>query len=360
MPTKKQQYEEFVRKYKSVYGSLPAGNKPVLFNVTGWFRNKHYESDLMHTLMFMVLSVVLMNIGGVSVLYAIGKTNLLTALILSAVVVLWIYNVLVLFGIYAKKAIVFDGEFIEIDGRLIGIVLPTQEQERQLEEDNFKQTSDLNKLLFAFDRARMTSTKKICVFSIGSTTAQCIYGDTTNPEFAVGIDCADPAKIRELLNSVPLGLDDVLVIMNSAGYGVKEDAGIVYNDNVMEYDTITSNIAERLVAGTGSNTAAMKFVELITDIHKSLDKQYVLAVVPRGDKTMPQGGSHSKQWMLDLMDEDMDAIVVEVSGKQTKAFELMLGTDIDAMSSEEICKKIKDVKVLAQDGKSYGSGSVFQ
>lgn len=362
MPTKKQQYEEFVRQYKGVYGSLPAGDKPVLFNVTGWFRNKHYEPDQMQTIMFVILSVLLMNIGGVSILFAIMKTDVLVASMFSLVVAMWIYKVLVLYGINEKKTTVFDGEFIEIEGRLIGVVLPTQEQERKLEEENFKQTSDLRKLLLAFNRARMHSTRNIVVISVGSTTAQCIFGDIAIPEIEFGIDRADPTKIRELLNSLPLRLDDVLVIMNSAGYGVKKDAGIVFNDNMMEYDTITTNIVERTVGGTGSNAAAMAFVELITDIHKSLEKSYVLAVVPRGDETMPQGGSHSKQRMLDLMDEDMDVVVLEVSGKQTKKYELVLSDDddIDEMTPEEICKKMKEVKVLTKDGKTYGSDVVFQ
>jgi hypothetical protein len=363
MLTKRQQYEEFVRKYENVYGSLPSGDKPVLFNVTGGYRNQYYKQEVpTQTLMFVLLMVGLLNVGGVSILYAVMVANLLTSLMFCATVAALIYNVSIMYGINEKKT-VFDGEFIAIDGRLVGVVLPTQEDERRLEEANFRQTRDLNKLLIAFERAKVTS-KNICVISVGSTTAQCIYGDTTNPEIDVGINSVDPAKIRELLDSVPsLGLDDVLVILNSAGYGVKEDAGIVVNDNVMECDTITSNIEERTVGGTGSNAAAMEFVRQVTKMHKSLDKNYVLAIVPRGDKAMPQGGSHSKQWILDLLNDDMNVIVLEVSGKQTKAFELVLdaaGLLLDTMDSEEICKKIKDVKIATSAGKTYGSDIVFR
>jgi hypothetical protein len=356
--SKKQQYEEFVRKYEKVYGSLPAGDKPILFNVTGPLRNQYYkeEREPENLFMFVILSVLMMNIGAVSIMYAILHTNLVSAALFSSIVAVYIHRLSIIYGV-KKRINVFDGEFITINGREIGIVFPTQEEERELEERNFKQTNDLNKLMNALERAKLPADKKICVFSIGSTTAQCIYGDTTNPEFEVGVD--NPAKIRELLESVPLGLDDVLVFMNSAGYGVDQDKGIVYNDNVMERDTITGNIVERTIGATGNNAAAMEFIRKLTRMHKSLDKNYVLAVVPRGDKTMPQGGSHSKQRILEAIDQELDIIVIEVSGKQTKQFELTDG-GVGALSTEDLCKNIKESKIVTAEGKTYGSDAVFR
>jgi hypothetical protein len=356
--TKKQQYEEVVRKYEKVYGSLPAGDKPILFNVTGWFRNKYYEDEKPEQLlMFVILSVIMLNISAVSIIYTILHTNIVSAALFSSIVAVYIHKLSLVYCIGSKKkSNVFDGEFITVNGREIGVLLPTQEQERQFEEFNFRQTNDLNKLMNALERAKLPADKNICVFSIGSTTAQCIYGDTTNPEFEVGVD--NPAKIRELLESVPLGLDDVLVFMNSAGYGVGQDAGIVYNDNVMECDTITGNIVERTIGATGNNAGAMEFVRQATRMHKLLGKNYTLAVVPRGDKTMPQGGSHSKQRILEAIDEELDIIVIEVSGKQTKQFEFIDG-GVGALSTEDICKKIKETKIVTADGKTYGSDAVF-
>ena len=356
--TKKQQYEEVVRKYEKVYGSLPAGDKPILFNVTGWFRNKYYadEKKPEQLFMFVILAVLMLNISAVSILYTILHTNMVSAALFISTVAVYIHKLSLVYCIGSKKTNVFDGEFITINGRKIGVLLPTQEQERQFEELNFRQTNDLNKLMNALERAKLPADKKICVFSIGSNTAQCIYGDTTNPEFEVGVD--NPAKIRELLESVPLGLDDVLVFMNSAGYGVGQDTGIVYNDNVMEHDTITGNIVERTIGATGNNAGAMEFVRQATRIHKLLGKNYTLAIVPRGDKTMPQGGSHSKQRILEAIDEELDIIVVEVSGKQTKQFELV--NNNIAFSTEEICKNIKETKIVTAEGKTYGSDAVFR
>jgi hypothetical protein len=357
--SKKQQYEEFVRKYEKVYGSLPAGDKSILFNVTGPLRNEYYkeENEPENLFMFVILSVTMMNISAISIMYTILSTNLVSAAVFISIIAVYIHRLSIIYGvkkrINAKKMKVFDGEFIMLKGRKIGIVFPTQEEERELEERNFKQTNDLHKLMAALERAKLPANKNMCVISVGSTTAQCIYGDTTKPEIEVGID--NPAKIDELLESVPLGIDDVLVIMNSACYGVNEDAGIVYNDNVMEYDTITGNIVERTVGGTGNNAAAMDFIRKLTRMHKSLDKNYVLAVVPRGDKTMPQGGSHSKQRILEAIDEQLDIIVVEVSGKQTKQFDLV-NANI-ALSTEEICKNIKETKIVTAEGKTYGSGA---
>jgi len=349
-------YEEFVRKYEKVYGSLPAGDKPIMFNVTGPLRNQYYKEDREpeNLFMFVILSVIMMNIGAVSIMYAILHTNWVSAALFSSIVAVYIHRLSIIYGV-KNKINVFDGEFITINGREIGVLLPTQEQERQFEELNFKQTNDLHKLMAALERAKLPADKNICVISVGSTTAQCIYGDTTKPEIEVGID--NPEKIRELLESVTLGLDDVLVIMNSAGYGVDQDKGIVYNDNVMEYDTITENIVERTVGGTGNNAAAMEFIRKLTRMHKSLNKNYVLAVVPRGDKTMPQGGSHSKQRILEAIDEQLDIIVIEVSGKQTKQFELVYNPNNYALSTEDICNKVKETKIVTAEGKTYGSGA---
>jgi hypothetical protein len=149
----------------------------------------------------------------------------------------------------------------------------------------------------------------------------------------------------------------VLVIMNSAGYGVDEKAGIVYNDNKVEYETIRKNIVERTVGGTGNNEAAMRFIAKLVELHEEGDYSYVLAVVPRGNKSMPQGGSHSKQRVLEHLLNKRNVALIEVSGKQTKRFEY--AGDFTEDDREGICKNIKETKVMDANGKSHGSGVVF-
>jgi hypothetical protein len=87
---------------------------------------------------------------------------------------------------------------------------------------------------------------------------------------------------------------------------------------------------------------------------------YTLAIVPRGDKTMPQGGSHSKQRVLEHFLDYKDVVVIEVSGKQTKKFELPAESGCSVIeSSEKICKCIKETKIVDENGKTHGSQVVF-
>jgi len=149
-----------------------------------------------------------------------------------------------------------------------------------------------------------------------------------------------------------------LVIMNSAGYGVRCDAGIVYNDNKVEYETIRRNIEPRSIGGTGNNDSAMKFIEKLLNYHEDGKHDYILAVVPRGDKMMPQGGSHSKQCVLEHILCKRNVVLIEVSGKQTKKFEYT-ADDFTEDDREDICKNIKETKIMDAVGKSRGSGVVF-
>jgi hypothetical protein len=155
--------------------------------------------------------------------------------------------------------------------------------------------------------------------------------------------------------------DGVVAMMNSAGYAIRVDAGIVYNDNKVEYDTITKNIVDREIGGTGNNQTAQKFARRLVSLHKQLDCNYVLAFIPRGDKTMPQGGSHSKQRILNSLRSGDNITVIEVSGKQTKMFGLHNNTSTpEYRDAEHICKNIKETKITDVNGKSHGSGVVFE
>jgi hypothetical protein len=176
----------------------------------------------------------------------------------------------------------------------------------------------------------------------------------------IGIEAQQDAKIRAFLKAHQnnLSYDGVLVLMNSVGYGVDEKAGIVYSDNKVEYENIRSNIAPRSIGGTGNNEAAMKFIAKMVELHEEGDYNYVLAVVPRGDKSMPQGGSHSKQIVLEHILCKRNVTMIEVSGKQTKKFEYAAG-DFTEDDCEAICKNIKETKITDADGKSHGSGVIF-
>jgi hypothetical protein len=256
----------------------------------------------------------------------------------------------------------FDGNaFEDIGGYKVGVAIPTREEEGRREARNFEQTQDLTKLINKLDDADIVYNKdEIVVQSVGSSSTQCIFGYKLAPmtEFGMGVDAYSDTQMEEFLkaHAERLSYDGILVIMNSAGYAMKEDAGIVYNDNKVEYDTITRNIVERTVGGTGKNTNAMAFVERLVEIHKRLNLNYVLAIVPRGDKTMPQGGSHSKDRILRAGKTRI--VVIEISGKQTKKFELV-GYGAQDADAETICKNIKETKITDGDGKTYGSMSVF-
>jgi hypothetical protein len=253
---------------------------------------------------------------------------------------------------------VFDGEILDINGRKIGVAIPSQEEEGDGETRNFKETNDEKKLNEALERAGLDKTMEKSVASIGSTTTQFIFGqkNVKQTEIDVGID---NTEIDELLNNQTEG---IMCIMNSASYAIKEDAGIVYNDNASGTDTISENIVERMIGGTGNNKKAMAFAEKVVRRHKELNKRYILVFIPRGDKTMPQGGSHAKQRIVDKIRETSGRRmrVIEVSGKQTKVFEIDDNFELENYHTEKLCKLIKEKKITTSEGKTYGSADVFK
>jgi hypothetical protein len=261
---------------------------------------------------------------------------------------------------------IFDGEYIDIDGYMIGVVIPTQEEEGELETRNFDETNDGRKLREALLRAGLDGDAKVAVASVGSTTTQFIYGqeNTNTNEIEVGVDHPLDNEIIELLDAVDLDENGILVIMNSAGYAVRTDAGVLYNDNQSKTDTITPEIVDRVVGGSGDNSNAQKFAHKLIKVHKEIKghkkgkRKYTLVLIPRGDLAMPQGGSHTHQRMLEAARHGFNITVIEVSGKQTKIFELMDG-NVKDYSAESICGRIKNKKVLTKEGKTYGSGVVF-
>jgi hypothetical protein len=198
----------------------------------------------------------------------------------------------------------FDGEILEIDGLRMGVTIPTQKVEGERESRNFVDTNDKRKLLNKLDERELVySEGKVVTWSFGSNTGQCIDGQPMAPfsEFEMGVDMFNDEQLEKFMDahSKTLGHDSVLAILNAAGYGVKETGGIVYSDNTLENYTILDNVVPRTVGGTGNNENAMRFVSQLAKIHKWNKCDFTLAIVPRGDKTMPQGGSHSKQIVLE-------------------------------------------------------------
>jgi hypothetical protein len=173
------------------------------------------------------------------------------------------------------------------------------------------------------------------------------------------VDASNDDEIAKLLNAQKLASYDVMVVMNSAGYAIRMDAGVVYNENQSEDDTITPNIAPRVVGGSGDNGNAMNFMRKLVAQHKAGGYKFILAIVPRGDPLMPQGGSHTNQRILEAARHGFNITVIEVSGKQTKVFELMDGGARD-YSAESICGRIKNKKIVTGEGNTHGSGVVFK
>jgi hypothetical protein len=345
------QYRAILDKFENTYGTEHTRNqeKPVVISVTGEYRNKFHDNS---------------------------KTPFDWGVFVSTFALISYLTTPIIAGIAAATAIVlnqrdinafssmFDGEIMEIDGVLMGVVIMTQKEEGEWESRNFVETNDKNKLINKLNESKLVyDENNVVTWSIGSNTGQCVDGQSLAPfsEVEMGVDMFSDEDIKKFLDahSKILGHDCVLVLMNSIGYGVKEDGGIVYNDNTMEYETILDSLVPRTVGGTGNNAHAMKLVERAAKIHKKNKYDYTLAIVPRGDKTMPQGGSHSKQRVLEHFLDDEDVIVIEVSGKQTKKFDLPSDKCSRMDSSEKICKCMKEVKILDENGKTHGSQQVF-
>jgi hypothetical protein len=360
MPSKTQLYREIVAKYEDTYGDLPdTGGKPLLLNITGPFRNELYKNNHIYDkdMLNMVLAVV---IGFTAIILASDLIMLL--LILDICLMLGIcFMSLYTSNIYVDYSKVFDGDFIEIDGRMIGVATPTQKEEGELETRNFDETNDGRKLREALMRAGLDGNAKVTVASVGSTTAQFIYGqeNTKTNEIEVGVDHHVEDKIAELLDAVNLDENGIVVLMNSVGYAFRVNAGALYNDNLLDNDTITRKITPRVVGGSGDNTNAMNFAKKVVEKHKSGNYRYTLVFIPRGDSAMPQGGSHTHQRILEAARHGFYVTVLEISGKQSKLFELMDG-GVKDYSAEGICGRIKNKKILTKEGKTYGSGVVFK
>lgn len=345
------QYRAILDKFENTYGTEHTRNqdKPLIFSVTGEYRNKLHDNSKtpsewgVFAATFALLSYVTTPIvGGIATAAAIALNqrdiNALTSM--------------------------FDGEIMEIDGVSMGVVIMTQKEEGEWESCNFVEINDKNKLINKLNECKLVySEDNVVTWSIGSTTGQCIDGQSLAPfsEVEIGVDNFSDDDLEKFLDAHGkiLGHDGVLVLMNSIGYGVKENGGIVYNDNTMEYETILDNVVPRQIGATGDNTNAMKLAERAAKIHSWNKYDYTLAIVPRGDKTMPQGGSHSKQRVLEHFLDKEDVIVIEVSGKQTKKFEVPPSKCSIMDSAEKICKCINEVKILDANGKTHGSQKVF-
>lgn len=352
MPSKTQLYREIIVKYEEMYGDLPdIGDKPLLLNITGPFRNDLYKNDYIYDkdMLNMVLFAMCVTI--------ILAPSLVTLILMMSICFMCVHTS----RIYVDYSKVFDGEFIDIDGQMIGIVAPTQEQEGKLESDNLYEINDKQRLIEALVRAGLDGDVDVVVASVGSSTTQFIDGQkhTKKNEIEVGVDCPLDDEITELLDAVELDENGILVVMNSVGYAVRIDAGALYNDNQSNTDTITPEIVDRVVGGSGDNKNAQNFAHKLIKRHKEGKYKYILVVIPRGDPAMPQGGSHTHQRMLEAARHGINITVIEVSGKQTKKFELVDGNSRD-YSAESICGRIKNKKIVTKEGKTYGSGVVFK
>lgn len=349
MTSKTEQYRNILKSYEATYGAVDT-KKPVVISITGAYRNKLYQQ---RTLGYYYSTAVFLLITWFASFYL---TNPLISVFNAGL----LYSIVV--NSFIDPEVVFDGEFIDVDGKQIGVLMQSQLKEGEKESRNFVQTNDRRRLIEQLIKADIDfNPDEVVTWSVGSTTGQCIDGLDVAPytEVEMGIETQQDDTIRAFLKAhdEKLSYNGVLVIMNSAGYGIREDADIVYNDNKIEYETIRSKIVERTVGGTGNNEAAMKFVAKLVDFHEQGKYNYVLAIVPRGNKSMPQGGSHSKQNVLEHLLNKRNVALIEVSGKQTKKFEY--SGDFTEDDREGICKNIKETKITDANGKSHGSGVVF-
>jgi hypothetical protein len=318
---------------------------PTIFNITGDYRNKYHEEYKARLRSFRIYM-------------------LLITVVVSALTSSWVVFAVSLATVaYVTTPITGDvTDFVNINGLKVAVVIPTQEEEGALEARNMEETKDVQRLYRGLG-LNLTQKKNLVVVSVGSKSAQIIYGQefVAKTEFDMGVDNRN--NLQDVLDSVNTRCDYVC-FMNAIGYGIRVDAGVVVSDNVTNTDDVTENIKPRTVGGTGNNVAAMTLVHQLLALHKSGKFRYKLAFVPRGDPAMPQGGSHSKQRLVDAIrsSNGMPVIVIEISGKQTKRFYIDAKDndwELDRCSTEELCKLIKESKVVDENGKTYGSGDIL-
>lgn len=339
-------HQELLDQYMDQYGSLPEGDDPLLFNITGPFRDAIYAKDKQEYMITLLKMSIVLCVG-------LALPNCFPVVLGTMLVLAYV------FASYdeTNPQVLYNGRFRKYNnGRIIGFVIPTQEQEGELESKNFGDTNDRRRL---FEVAKLSVGQPVSVWSVGSTSAQCIDGlqHVKKTEIAVGVD--KRANIAELLNAQKDGT--YLFIMNSAGYAIRQDAGIVLANANTGEDNITPNIVSRTIGGTGNNDNAMAFMRELVAAYKAGRYNFVLGVIPRGDKSLPQGGSHSKQRIVDYIEtsDGRPITVIEVSGKQTQVFTIEDDCELETYSTETLCGRIKVTKIVAEDGKSYGSGTVF-
>jgi hypothetical protein len=339
-------YYTLIDQYIRMYGPLPESHDPLLLNITGPFRDAIYAKDKQEYLMTLLKMSIVLCIG-------LALPNCFPVVMVTMLVLAYV------FASYDEMnpQVLYNGRFRNINGRKIGILIMTQEQEGERESKNFVEKNDRRRLLEA---AKLSAGQSVSVWSVGSSSAQCIYGqhNMKQTEIAVGVD--KRANIAELLNAQKDGT--YLFIMNAAGYGVCKTAGVVSANNNSGEDDITPNIVQRTIGGTGNNDNAMAFVRELVAAYKAGGYNFVLGVIPRGDDSMPQGGSHSKDLIVDAIDRSNGnpITVVEVSGKQTQVFTIEDDYELENYSVETLCDRIKVTKIVTKDGKSYGSGTVFR
>ena len=352
--SKQIQYRIVLDKFEKIYGNAHTRNqaKPIIFNVTGSYRNKLHSGSNTWMLELMMYIVIFIIISMASTGYFAGF-------------IVFLVRVVNMYYLDDNLNSMFDGEIMEIYGVKMGVDIPSHRLEAKRESLNFIEINEKKRLIDKLNECKIIyDDNKVVTWSIGSTTGQCIDGHIMAPftQVKMGVDGFSDEDLEKFLDAHNkiLGHDCVLALLNSVGYGVNENGGIVYSDNTMEYDNILGSVVPRTVGGTGNNKNAMKFVTRLAKIHIRRKCDFTLAIVPRGDPTMPQGGSHSKQIVLEHFLNGEDVAVIEISGKQTKMFELYADTCSDMDSADTICKSIKESKILDENKKSHGSNTVFE
>jgi hypothetical protein len=329
--------------YLDKYGYLPSGDEPLLFNITGPFRDAEYERDRHRFRTALIQSLLI--------------------LCLTVVFPSWFILSLTVFGMVClnyyvySPASLYNGSFVNINGRQIGVLVQTPRQEGQRESNNFKEKNDRKRLWAA---GKLPKGAKVAVVSVGSSSSQGIDGIEymKRTEFNVGVN--NPENIAEMLDAIHMECEH-LYIINSAGYALDLSKGIVSASNSRGEDDISPSIVHRSVNGTGDNKSAMAFYNALVRLYKAGGYKFTLGGIPRGDDTLPQGGSHSKDLMVDAIRKTngRPIKVIEVSGMQSKEYSIEDDHELENYSTESLCKRIKEKKIVATDGKSYGSAVVF-
>ena len=129
------EYYSVKEQYLNLYGSIPYTKVPVLFCITGGFRDAIYKKTR-GDYWFMLLKIIVIALFiFVLVLYDV----ILYMSYNEAYIITGVISFIILFDYYVNDPrIIFNGSFVSINGNKMGVLIPTRKDEEKFMSRNFK------------------------------------------------------------------------------------------------------------------------------------------------------------------------------------------------------------------------------